>query len=198
MALVTAAPHSRLSSRGKCGTPGLVQMLALLVLYGLSPVTQADESGVFRLEVPRRFDGPFFMEPTRGMTITAWTRKTGGEERTTMIQVSTLDTGGRFLAESEDGLARLNEQHVRQMVDSIALNRTGFEASAVTQVRLGGYPAARIEWQGEGFGRAMRGVSWSVIAGNFVVQFMIQGFPEEAGPDLNAAVKAVEAVTFTR
>jgi len=170
----------------------------VMILAGALVTNAAASPGdLVQIVVPAGFEGPTSADPGPGAHIDGYVRHIPGQERGTLLQITTYDFGSKLKDMPKEELADAAEHYLLQFLGGVERKRTGFHASKPTRVSLGKIPAARVEWTGTAQGEAMSGVMYCVIVGTTVVEFHTQGFRDSPPSDRVDALRAIESVKFS-
>lgn len=171
--------------------------ILILVLFFFTALAHAatEPSELLQLAVPSGFEGPVHENAGPAHT-DAYVRHIAGQERGTLLQITTADLSTGLKGMPVDRRAYLPERYLLQFLGGVERRRSGFKASKPAPTTLGGKPAMRSEWTGSTEGHAMSGVMYSVMSGDVLVIFHTQTFEDAPPQDIGDARRAIEAVTF--
>lgn len=175
------------------------KILPVLYLFSvwLAAAATAQESP-FKINIPVGFEGPVVASHKSGAKVQAYMKKIPGAGRTTLLQITTYDFGSQLDELPDEKRGEAAGHYLSQFLSSVQQKRDSFESTDAARVVLDGIPAARVEWHGSSAGFNMSGVMYCVIVGSIVISLHTQGFEDSPAADTEAALAAIDSVTFNR
>ncbi|WP_323845751.1 hypothetical protein [Microbulbifer magnicolonia] len=156
------------------------------------------QSGPVTITIPSGFEGPIAASHQSGAQVNAYVKKIPGQERGTLLQITTYDFGSKLDGLPAEKLGEAANYYLAQFLAAVQRQRESFESTEFTQVLLDGTPAARAEWHGTSSGLKMSGTMYCAVVGSQVISLHTQGFADSPAADTKAALAAINSVKFDR
>jgi len=101
-----------------------------MILAGALVTNAAASPGdLVQIVVPAGFEGPTSADPGPGAHIDGYVRHIPGQERGTLLQITTYDFGSKLKDMPKEELADAAEHYLLQFLGGVERKRTGFHAS---------------------------------------------------------------------
>ncbi len=170
--------------------------LATTFAMGCAFSAQLYQTDLLRLEVPAGFEGPAIGDLGPSASSVAFRRNYPTGPAGTLLQVTTYDFHDALAKMPEDQRGQAADIYLGQFMQGIERKRTSFQSTAPSRVMLGGFPAARSTWSGNLEAEPMTGVMYCVVVGTVIVVFHTQDKVAAPPENRDAAIKAIESVSF--
>jgi hypothetical protein len=121
-----------------------------------------------------------------------------GESRGTVLQISTYDFGQAAAGIPEKARQDATDKILGQYLTGGVLAKQSFRAVARRHVLLDGIKASRADLDGELNGYPLSAILYCVIVGTRGVVFFVQDFRDAPQDNREAALKAIESVSFAK
>ncbi len=136
-----------------------MRRLLALLLASCSLLASANSSDeLVDIRIPEGFEGPAAGSPGPGAALVAYVKRMPGEERGTLLQITTIDFGPKLENLPKSDLGEAAEFYLGEFLGGIERARTSFKATTPVHLTLGNLPAARVEWTGVANEQSMSGV----------------------------------------
>lgn len=169
--------------------PTFLEKLAQLGAADCQLVGQFDDTKVLskeelsQLGEPKVFEGFSIRLPRGFMTVPAekqgpnrmfgFARLHGDLQTSTVIQVSIIELGE---APPTEPSTKERQQLLSTLLKGVKARRTEWAQSEPTEVELGGFRFAAVDWSGKSDGREMEGMLYVTVAGSKIVALSAQDF----------------------
>jgi len=171
-------------------------VLATTLTMGCAHSAQLYQTSLLRLEVPTGFEGPVAGDLGPSASSVAFRRNYPSGPAGTLLQVTTYDFQDALAKMPESQRGQAGDFYLRQFMQGVERKRTSFQSTLPSRVMLGGFPAARATWSGDLGAESMTGVMYCVVVGPMIVVFHTQDKISAPPENRDAALKAIESVTF--
>ena len=188
---------------GKLHRHRLPAVLVVGLLMGLlggigSPAHSARPAGSnIHLQVPGGFQGPIRATPNPQATVTAYVKPYPERAGGTRLQIAAYEVGAQLVELPEEQRGPAADSYLAEFLDGIASRQTSFERAATTHLQLDGRPASMARWHGAADGKRVSGVMYTVVVGTRVILLHTQDVDPAPPENREAAIRAIESVTFS-
>ena len=179
---------------------GKTMILRALLFFSLlvSGVAQAYDFADGSINVPDGFEGPFTQAMGQGASSTAFKFPHGKAGASTLLQITTWDSGQIFPEMSIDELKKGSKNYLLQFLSGIEKRRENFKHGQIEFIEISAQPTAKISWSGDAQGENLHGIMYCLIFNSKVYSFHTQDFVSFNEKYTRMAVNAFESIKLNK